>query len=78
MKIIDVLKGTGTVISGAGNTFVQYDLEVYEKEIRGWIRPDRGEEGVRNRLQMHDGTSLRFSFIDSNGTVTASGGVISA
>jgi hypothetical protein len=78
MKLIDVLKGTGTVVSGIGNTQVQYDLEVYESEIRGWVRPFCGEKGVRNTLQMQDGTSVRFSFIDSNGMVTASGGIIPA
>jgi hypothetical protein len=73
MKLIDVLKGTGTVVSGTGNTFVQYDLKVYETEIQGWIRPHFGEEKERLTLRMQDGSTVRFMFMDTQGTVMATG-----
>jgi hypothetical protein len=73
LQIIDVLKGTGTVLTHTGHTVVQYDLEVYETEICGWIRPRLGKAKERMTLQMQDGTSVRFVFIDAAGTVMAIG-----
>ena len=71
MMLIDVLKGTGTVVSRGGSADAQYDLEVYEEEIRGWIRPISGEMCEELTLRMQDGTSLSFCFIDREGAVTA-------
>jgi hypothetical protein len=78
MRIVDVLKGTGKVVSRSGNFAVQYDLEVYEKEIRGWIRPYLGEEGEWLTLQMQNGSSLKFLFTDTSCTVTSNEGIIPA
>jgi hypothetical protein len=78
MKLIDVLKGTGTVLTESGRMTVQYDLEVYEAQIRGWIRPHLGKLGERLTLQMQDGTSLRFLFVKTDGAVTANDGIIPA
>lgn len=77
MRIIDVLKGTGTVVSKSGSAAAQYNLEVYEDEIRGWIRPISGQMCEELTLRMQDGTSLSFCFIDRDGAVTALDGIIS-
>jgi hypothetical protein len=73
LQIIDVLKGTGTVLAQTSRTVVQYNLEVYETEICGWIRPHLGKVNERMILQMQDGTSVRFIFTDAAGTVMAIG-----
>jgi hypothetical protein len=71
MRLIDVIKGTGTVFVNSSTVAVQYNLEVYEKEILGWIRPCCGKFGERLMLQMQDGTSARFCFTDITGAVDA-------
>jgi hypothetical protein len=73
MQMIDVLKGTGTVLTHSGDAVVQYSLEVYETEICGWIHPRLGKAKERMTLQMQDGSSVRFIFIDPAGTVIAIG-----
>jgi hypothetical protein len=76
MQLIDVLKGTGTVVSKSGSVLVQYNLEVYENEIRGWIKPHSGERCEMLTLQMQNGTSVRFSFTEVDCTVIAQDGII--
>lgn len=71
MKPLDVMKGTGTVLVNKDPVMVQYNLEVYEREILGWIRPHCGEQGEALWLKMQDGSSVRFLFKDTQGSVTA-------
>jgi hypothetical protein len=89
MKLIETLEGKGTGISPTGNTPVRYRLQVYEKQIpvgggqtipglkniKGSIEPFFGTFGETLMLELKDGSTVQFFFIDTKGTVQTSGGI---
>lgn len=83
MKVIDVLKGTGLGVSDGVKSSVRYELLVYEsedgkktREISGWILPTFGIYGQTLILEMQDGTSVKFLYLDHSGTVQVQGDVL--
>lgn len=83
MNIIDVLKGTGVGVSDGTKSSVRYELLVSEsedgnktREINGWILPTFGIYGQTLTLEMQDGTTVRFRYLDHAGTVQVQGDVM--
>jgi hypothetical protein len=91
MDLINTLSGEGTGIAQTRKTHVDYELKIYQhwltvgndkrvpgvEEIRGWIRPVFGKAKEMLTLEMNDESTLRFSFADGKGNITASGAIAS-
>jgi hypothetical protein len=91
MDLINTLSGEGTGIAKTRKTQVEYELKIYQhwltvgadnavpglREIRGWIHPVFGKAGEMLTLEMNDESTLRFTFADGKGDVTASGAIAS-
>lgn len=83
MNIVDVLKGTGLGVSDGVKSPVRYELLVNEsqdgkktREINGWILPTFGIYGQTLTLEMQDGTSVKFTYLDQAGSVQVQGDVL--
>ena len=83
MNIVDVLKGTGLGVSDGVKSAVRYELLVSESEdgtktrqISGWILPTFGIYGQTLTLEMQDGTSVKFLYLDQAGSVQVQGDVV--
>jgi len=91
MDLINTLSGEGTGIAKTRKTQVDYELKIYQHwltvgsdktvpgltEIHGWIRPVFGKAKEMLTLEMNDESTLRFSFADGKGNITASGAIAS-
>jgi len=89
MDLINTLKGEGTGIARNKTTQVEYELGIYQhwltvgsdkavpglQEVHGWIRPVFGKDREMLTLEMNDESTLKFSFSDRDGTITANGGI---
>jgi|HubBroStandDraft_3_1064219.scaffolds.fasta_scaffold1712657_1 hypothetical protein len=92
MDLISTLSGEGTGIAKTRKTQVDYELKIYQHwltvgndktvpgltEIHGWIRPVFGKAKEILTLEMNDESTLRFSFANSKGNITARGSIESA
>jgi hypothetical protein len=47
-----------------------------EQKLNGWVLPTFGVFGETLTLQMQDGTSIKFTFVQQDGTVLVDGGVV--
>jgi hypothetical protein len=87
---IRTLNGNGTVTPADGKSVaVRYQLEIWQKDIpdglggtipgmksiNGSIRPFCGALREKLTLRMEDGRTVDFFFTDTNGSVTATGGI---
>jgi hypothetical protein len=89
MDLINTLSGDGTGIAKGTKTQVAYELKIYQhwltvgtdrtvpgiEEIHGWIRPVFGKAREMLTLEMNDESTLRFSFADTKGNITAGGSI---
>ena len=89
MALINTLKGEGTGIARNKTTQVEYELGIYQhwltvgsdkavpglQVVHGWIRPVFGKDREMLTLEMNDESTLKFSFSDRDGTITANGGI---
>jgi hypothetical protein len=80
VNIVDVLKGIGIGVSNDRKCSVRYEFLVSEtpdgeQKIDGWVLPTFGVFGETLTLQMQDGTSVKFTFVERDGTVLVDGGV---
>lgn len=76
MNVADVMRGRGTGIASDGRRSVRYELLIAEhedgkrkREIQGWVLPTFGVFGEAVTLEMPDGTSATFAFLDNDGAV---------
>ena len=77
MRVLDVFKGTGTGVAEDTRRPVHYELLVLEEPlhgegptpVQGWVLPTFGVFGEMVILEMQDGTSVVFEFLDSDGGV---------
>ena len=89
MDLINTLSGEGTGIAKNGNTHVEYELNIFQHrltvgndrnvpgqtEVHGWIRPIFGKHAEVLTLEMNDESTLRFSFLDKDGKIAATGNI---
>jgi hypothetical protein len=89
MDLIETLHGEATGIAQSGNTQVDFELEIFQhrltiggddtvpgrQEIHGWVRPVFGKAKEVLTLEMNDESTLRFSFLDSKGNISAKGSI---
>jgi hypothetical protein len=70
MDLINTLSGDGTGIAKGTKTQVAYELKIYQH----W-RPVFGKAREMLTLEMNDESTLRFSFADTKGNITAGGSI---
>jgi hypothetical protein len=77
------LKGGGSGISRTGHCAVDFRLLMYRDDegstqIREWILPLFGTKGELLTLEINDGGTIRFSFLDVVGSIISHGGISKA
>jgi hypothetical protein len=90
MKLVETLRGKGTVIAAGGAKPVSYVINIYQtqipvgngqtipglKENRGRITPGVfGVTSERLTLQLNDGRTLAFFVSDMQGNIQGTGGI---
>jgi hypothetical protein len=90
MRRIQTLNGKGSVTPADGKAVaVRYELDIWQKDIpdgrggtipgmksiTGSIRPFCGALREKLTLRMEDGKTVDFFFADTNGSMTATGGI---
>ena len=88
MKLDEMLRGYGAVISKAGRTLVEFELHFFRDDLRigkhrhitegtrqihGWVLPVSGDVGEQLLLEINDGRKLRFFYEDLTGSIIVSG-----
>lgn len=93
MKLIETLRGKGTVVAASGTKPVSYVLNIYQKQIpvgngdtipglkdcTGRITPGVFDvTSERLTLQLNDGSTLAFLVSDMQGNIQGTGGINAA
>jgi hypothetical protein len=83
MRVVEVIRGTGTGIGSDGKRLVRYELQIVEQDHengqdaenqnRGWVLPTFGIFSEILTLEMEDGNSVPFVFLDNDGAVSVRG-----
>ena len=83
MRVVEVIRGTGTGIGSDGRRLVRYELQIVEQDReneqaaenqnRGWVLPTFGIFREILTLEMEDGNSVPFVFLDNDGAVSLRG-----
>jgi hypothetical protein len=78
MRVLDVLKGTGTGVAEDVRRSVRYELSIFDPpsdgestgQIQGWVLPTFGVLGETVTLEMQDGGHVVFEFLSNDGVVS--------